>query len=204
MRPHEKHGKSKTGTYKIWTQMIQRCTNPKTPYFELYGGRGIKVCDRWKFSFVNFLADMKEQPGENMSLDRHPNQNGNYEPGNVRWATATEQQRNIRWNIRIEHNGRTQLIYDWATEAGIPVEALRTRRKRGWSVERMLTEPLEPHQGTRNLPVTHNGKTQTVSEWAKELGINYYTLASRVKRGWSALEAIRGTRDGSTPDSAIQ
>lgn len=79
-------------TYVTWSHMIQRCTNPKRPAYARYGGRGITVCDRW-LKFENFLADMGERP-DGKTLDRFPNNKGNYEPGNCRWATVTEQNQN--------------------------------------------------------------------------------------------------------------
>lgn len=85
-----------TPTYRSWASMVNRCTNPKTPNFANYGGRGITVCDRWRLSFVAFLADMGERPSLEHSLDRWPNNDGNYKPGNCRWATQSEQCRNRR------------------------------------------------------------------------------------------------------------
>lgn len=75
--------------------MVQRCTNDKTPNYKHYDGRGISICDRWRDSFSAFLADMGERP-HGKSLDRYPNPDGNYEPGNYRWATQSEQIRNRR------------------------------------------------------------------------------------------------------------
>lgn len=96
-----KHGHGIGGhsrTYKSWAQMLQRCKNPNTPGWEHYGGRGIRVCDRWSV-FANFLADVGVRP-DGMTLDRFPNRDGNYEPGNVRWATRTKQARN-QTNVKL-------------------------------------------------------------------------------------------------------
>jgi hypothetical protein len=78
-----------TRTYRSWQMMVHRCTNPNADWWHRYGGRGIKVCERWR-KFVNFLADMGERP-DGKSLDRFPNRDGDYEPGNCRWATQAEQ-----------------------------------------------------------------------------------------------------------------
>lgn len=90
-----KHGHSirghKSAEYRIWTGMIQRCTNPNVKAFNRYGGRGIKVCAEWLESFETFLAYVGRRPSSEHSIDRHPDNDGNYEPGNVRWATQSEQ-----------------------------------------------------------------------------------------------------------------
>ncbi len=83
-----------TTLYATWSSMIQRCTNPNAKNYKWYGGRGITVCERWR-SFENFAADMGDRPGRGYSIDRI-NNNGNYEPGNCRWATQSEQVRNSR------------------------------------------------------------------------------------------------------------
>lgn len=83
--------------YRSWKSMLERCRNPNAPNYHLYGGRGIAVCDQWQGAegFLQFLADVGERP-EGRTLDRYPDKNGNYEPGNVRWATPLEQSRNRR------------------------------------------------------------------------------------------------------------
>jgi hypothetical protein len=99
------HGLSKVPGYSSWHTMVYRCTSPKSPNFEYYGGRGITVCERWRNSFEAFLEDMGERP-PGTSLERIDN-NGNYEPGNCKWATRGEQQRNSR-NAKL-----TQADVDW-------------------------------------------------------------------------------------------
>ena len=98
---NKRHGKSETREYAAWTAMRERCRNPKAHNYRWYGGRGIRVCERWD-SFENFLADMGERP-KGHSIDRKEN-DGDYEPGNCRWATKSEQSNNRRpwseWTFR--------------------------------------------------------------------------------------------------------
>ena len=89
---HTRHDGWRSRTYEAWSSMLSRCNNPKHKAYARYGGRGIEVCARWRI-FENFLADMGECP-DGLTLDRFPNRDGNYEPGNCRWATYTEQARN--------------------------------------------------------------------------------------------------------------
>lgn len=90
-----KHGQSKSLEYLIWNGMRQRCSNPKNSHFRYYGGRGIRVCDQWQASFENFIADMGAKPSPKHTIDRINNE-GNYEPGNCRWATYSQQNKNRR------------------------------------------------------------------------------------------------------------
>lgn len=135
------HKLSKTPEHSTWTHIKQRCNNPNNDGFYLYGGRGIKVCQRWMDSFEAFYHDMGERPSSRHQIDRIDS-NGNYEPGNCRWATSAEQLRNTRRTRLLTFNGRTQCLADWATEVRIDKRTLQHRIvKFGWSVDEALTTP---------------------------------------------------------------
>jgi hypothetical protein len=122
-------------TYTSWAMMRSRCTNPKAPNFDRYGGRGITVCAEWG-SFSAFLTDMGERP-EGMTLDRKDN-DGPYCKENCQWQTVPSQQRNRRNNVMIEHDGKTLCASDWAKLTGIDKNTLLYRLKH-WPIERALT-----------------------------------------------------------------
>lgn len=134
-----KHGKIHTRVYKTWTNMKQRCLNPNSSAYKDYGGRGIKVCDRW-LSFENFLDDMGDRP-EGMSIDRKGN-NGNYEPNNCRWATPKKQNNNRRDNVRIKFYGMDLTLPEWGELLNIKSRTLWMRLNgHGWSIQKTLTTP---------------------------------------------------------------
>jgi hypothetical protein len=118
--------------------MHQRCNNPEHPNYSHYGGRGITVCERWNHP-IAFLADMGHPP-EGMSIDRIDN-DGNYEPGNCRWATQEQQNENTRRARYVTWQGRTQTVKAWAKELDMSPRRIHDRLRRGWSVERTLTTP---------------------------------------------------------------
>jgi hypothetical protein len=128
--------------FHIWSGMIKRCTDPKNKRFANYGGRGIKVCPRWMI-FDNFLADVGKRPSKKHSLDRYPDNNGDYEPGNFRWATSKEQTRNYSRNVMIEYLGQKKCLMDWCEELGIKYEAISQRiRTLKWDPIRALETPI--------------------------------------------------------------
>jgi hypothetical protein len=97
----------------IWKSMIARCFNTKDKNYYLYGGRGITVCERWRNSFKAFVDDVGVRPSLAHTLDRYPDKNGNYEPGNVRWATTEQQSHNKRSNHFVTAFGETKTICQW-------------------------------------------------------------------------------------------
>lgn len=143
MAGKQKHGGCDLSEYAVWRDMRHRCSNPKIRNFSRYGGRGIKVCDRWN-DFSLFLADMGPRPSPKHSIDRE-NNDGNYEPGNCRWATRKVQNRNRINNRRIEFRGETKILLDWAKELGLSFGCLHGRIDRGWTIEQALTEPANRH-----------------------------------------------------------
>lgn len=130
-----RHGGDGTPEYQTWVDMKRRCDDPKRPGYKNYGGRGIIVCERW-YDFRNFYADMGERP-EGMSLDRVDN-NGHYEPGNCRWATAKEQANNRRNSHNITYAGFTYTLAEWGKLLDIPESTIRNRLNRQWSIEDTL------------------------------------------------------------------
>jgi hypothetical protein len=125
--------------------MRQRCNNQKKREWPHYGGRGIKVCAQWERSFIAFLADVGMRPSPSHSLDRI-DVNGNYEPGNVRWATQQQQLENTTVVRLVALNGKTQSISAWEREMGLPKGMVRSRESRGWSTEAAITTPSIPGQ----------------------------------------------------------
>lgn len=136
-----KHGGRRTSEYCIWSHMTGRCHNPANAAYKNYGGRGVFVCDKWRRDFTAFLADVGPRPSLHHSIDRIDNSKG-YEPGNVRWATRQTQNRNTRSNRLIEWNGETRTLVEWAEYLGIDYYTMHARLKRGWSVDRAMTEPI--------------------------------------------------------------
>lgn len=130
-------------TYMAWAHMRQRCTNSKTRRWARYGGRGIAICERWN-SFDNFYADMGPKPSDNHSLDRI-NNDGDYEPGNCRWATKSEQNRNHSANHMVTYKGRRVPLVTAIemSSTGINRNTVEGRLGRGWSIEAALDHPVD-------------------------------------------------------------
>lgn len=121
------HGHCSDPLFTTWSNMITRCTKPKSDHYKAYGGRGIKVCDRW-MDFPNFRDDMGPRPAGH-SLDRI-NNDGNYEPGNCRWATKQEQYSNLQRTVRLTCRGETLTQSEWARRVGVKPWDIKNRRQR--------------------------------------------------------------------------
>jgi len=133
------HNASHTKEYRLWSAMVQRCTNPANSRYWYYGGRGITVCERW-LAFANFLADMGPRP-LGLTLERR-NNDGPYDPANCRWASQSEQLLNTRRSLGIIMEGHRVSLREAAGRLGIKYGTLRGRRRAGWSVEKTLHTPL--------------------------------------------------------------
>jgi hypothetical protein len=131
-----KHGMSNTPEWHTYYRMLDRCYNAKNARFASYGGRGIEVCSDWKDSFVSFHRDMGPRP-DACSLDRI-DVNGHYEPGNCRWATATQQAQNKTTNINITHGDQTKCLTQWAREHEVPLLTAYSRLQRGLPFEQVF------------------------------------------------------------------
>lgn len=119
------HGMGHSTENRTWSMMRNRCLNPKSDQYLLYGGRGITICKRWD-KFENFIKDMGFKPSSKHSLDRI-NTNGNYSKKNCRWATQKEQCRNKRTNKMVTYKGKTLCLMDWAEKTGVPYKVLWNR-----------------------------------------------------------------------------
>ena len=139
------HGCSRRGKttveYRIWDGIKQRCYSPGNSNWHKYGAKGIVMCDRWRNSFAAFLDDMGPRPSEKHSIDRYPNQTGNYEPGNCRWATSLEQNANLTRNRMLTCGGETLHASEWARRMGVNVSVVFKRLRMGWSDEKTITTP---------------------------------------------------------------
>lgn len=139
------HGMSYSSIYPEYHNMKKRCYDENTHNYKWYGGRGIKVCDRWLTDIHNFYDDVSILPHfreEGYTLDRIDN-NGDYEPSNVRWATKSEQCNNRRSNLLYEYDGEVRTLKEISDITGLPYKALHKRLKIfGWEPERAFSEEL--------------------------------------------------------------
>lgn len=177
---------------RVWQGMIRRCYDPRFKEYRNYGARGISVCDRWRTSFEAFSEDMSPRPN-GLSIDRI-NNDGNYEPGNCRWATRTQQNRNTRANHVVQFDGARKSIAEWADELGVPAKRIRARiNTSGWDATAALTRPRLTNVGSGHPRARLNedavrrirsdyGHGTPVSKLAENYRVSQWTVYEVVSR----------------------
>lgn len=186
-------GYSRTPEYKVWLQMIDRCSNPKNSGFRNYGGRGIHVCPQWQGpkGFQQFISDMgwrPSAPARQITIERVNNDDG-YNAKNCRWATFRENSRNKRDNRKIEIDGVTKIATEWAESVDMDLRTFLARIDRGgMSPKDALETPDQREKAKTRLTV--NNETRTLKEWSKISGIAEGTIQTRIDRGWSIQGAV--------------
>lgn len=188
-----KHGHSKRGSptgkvHNSWSGIKQRCYNPKHSHYHRYGGRGITMFSEWVNDYLAFYNYIGDAPDTNQrwSIDRIDN-NGNYEPDNIRWALPNTQANNKSVNVNLTFNGETKNLEQWAKHLGISSSSLSKKRNRGDSIE----DILKPSSNRRGEKVLYGGREVSLMELSKLTGIKYGTLWGRRLKGYPLLESIR-------------
>lgn len=199
-----KHGDCYTSTYASHRSMMRRCYDPNSVSYKFYGARGVTVCERWRGveNYENFKNDMGERP-HGTTLDRFPDNKGNYEPGNCRWATPAEQARNFTNNRWITIEGESLILVDWANRVGLSPTTILDRLKRGWSELAAITTPPDRRNTSRIYIVS--GKSFTLKQLSALYGVDARCIRARLQRGIPierALSASRGNgRKGQKVDT---
>lgn len=149
IKRHSTHNMSHTRIYRIYRSMLDRCNNPKSQSYRLYGGRGIKVCDEWMdvSGFEHFYEwSLKNGYDDSLTIDRE-NNNGNYEPLNCRWVSYLVQENNTSKNHFVTYENETHTIAEWSRIKGINVSTLRNRVLKGWDNDRLFIPPQNSKGG---------------------------------------------------------
>lgn len=163
--------------------MRQRCRDANCASFKNYGGRGIRVCERWK-SFENFMADMGPKPSPKHSIERKDN-DGNYEPDNCIWATRIEQANNRRGNHLITIGGETKTAAEWGRVANLHPKTIYNRLRLGWPEDRLLTPFVNLRRTRSPRFITINGETKIASDWEKSVNLPHGVVRLRFAKGWA-------------------
>ena len=177
------HGMRHTRIYNVWYSMIRRCEDETDSHYDDYGGRGIKVCERWH-DFSAFWEDIKDIYKPDLTIDRKDN-NGNYEPGNIRFADRKTQSNNRRSNLNVTINGVTMNIMQWAEKTGIDATVIYARIDLGWDLLRAVVTPVfQPRR------IAAYGMLLTIQQWQERTGVNTKTIRFRIAHGWPAEKAV--------------
>lgn len=176
--------------YRIWCNMRFRCNKEYNTHYDLYGGRGIKVCQEWdnlNDGFQNFEKWAKQSGySDDLTIDRI-NNDGNYEPDNCRWVNMVVQSRNKRNSRIVTFNGETLHIKDMAEKHNIPANVAENRYQKGWSIEKIFSTPYKkPFERT----VNYKGEEVTLRQLSEITGIKLNTIKTRYQRGFSVERMI--------------
>lgn len=193
--PGRKHGMKWSREYTCWQQMKDRCLNPNSYMFSHCGGRGISIFPEWISDFSAFYRDVGPRP-EGTSLDRI-NNDGNYEPGNVRWATRSEQARNKRNNRYLESHGKRLTIGDWAKSLGISQQSIYRHLKKGKSFDWIVAHFSDPsyENPCRSKDLTYEGVTQSILRWSQDLGVFPHSIRNHLNKGRPFEWIVKRLRD---------
>ncbi len=183
--------------YSAYIHIKHRCYNTNHKQYKDYGGRGIGLHEPWMNDFWGFYDYVGPRPGPEYSIDRIDNDR-NYEPGNLRWATRRMQQNNQRRNVRVTcpRTGITQTVSEWGRALNMCTRTLSHRLRRGWPIEAVLYTPrLRPCErlgfNGKRYEVTINGQTVALADAARARGIKMATLYGRLRKGLSPLECLK-------------
>jgi len=187
--PNTKHGMTGSRQYNTWMGIKARCLREKGQQnYKYYGGRGIKICDRWKDSFENFWEDMKSGYTDEMTIERI-NVNRDYEPSNCKWIKGVAQKYNRRSNVILTIYGIAKPLIEWADEYGIDRTVLYSR-----AISYKITDPKRllsrDNISTQRREITYLGETKIVTEWCKIFELPYSTVIGRLRRGWTIEKSL--------------
>jgi len=185
------HGMAGSPEYRTWQHMKERCYKPDSKDFKNYGGRGITVCDKWRDSFLAFYKYVGPKPHKKDTIDRIRN-NGNYEPGNVRWADRKAQNNNSRRNRHITIGRVTKTVAQWAESMNISQFTIISRLHYGW-------DPQEAVVRSTDHTITLHGWSLLLVQWSRFVGINRTTISARLEKGWPIAKAIFQPVNHKTP-----
>lgn len=157
-----KHDGSETTEFKTWKGIQERCYGITSPHYKRYGGRGIKMCERWRLSYLSFLENMGRRPSALHSIDRI-NNDGDYEPENCRWATRKEQSYNRGNTIYISLFGEKKSIWEWSKITNLSLQTLRARYRNNWKPLDILNTPHLSNGGIHPLTANKLNKTALVN-----------------------------------------
>jgi hypothetical protein len=188
-KTHGQSAHNRTKEYKAWVSMKQRCTNPKTPEYQNYGGRGITVCQEWLDSFVAFFDHIGAAPEDvrTWSVDRINNE-GNYEPGNVRWATMKTQGRNRRCNHVVNYKGKNVTLSEACEDLGMNPTVILGRILIGHPFDEAIKMPNRK-RGNKQW-IEWEGERVSLAQLALRFNQHKDLVYMRMKRGWELKEAL--------------